>query len=154
MSDTNQAETFTERVDVTTQPDGAFIGTMERSTSWKHPRHGPPGGAQRPAGPDRGARTREHGATLKNVTKGRLVLPKQPPDPSSGHLADDASSDALSNRALLHRAYVAHQAGERVQESSDRGHDAMNPITTPKSTPNTTASPFITLPPPFVLSRS
>jgi hypothetical protein len=29
MSDTNQAETFTERVDVTTQPDGAFIGTME-----------------------------------------------------------------------------------------------------------------------------
>jgi len=29
MFDTNQAETFTERVDVTTQPDGAFIGTME-----------------------------------------------------------------------------------------------------------------------------
>jgi len=29
MSDTNQAETFTERLDVTTQPDGAFIGTME-----------------------------------------------------------------------------------------------------------------------------
>ena len=29
MSDTNQAETFTERVDMTTQPDGAFIGTME-----------------------------------------------------------------------------------------------------------------------------
>jgi hypothetical protein len=27
MPDTN--ETFTERVDVTTQPDGAFIGTME-----------------------------------------------------------------------------------------------------------------------------
>jgi hypothetical protein len=29
MSDTNQDETFTERVDVTTQPDGAFIGTLE-----------------------------------------------------------------------------------------------------------------------------
>jgi hypothetical protein len=29
MSDTNRDETFTERVDVTTQPDGAFIGTME-----------------------------------------------------------------------------------------------------------------------------
>jgi hypothetical protein len=29
MSDNNQAETFTERVDVTTQPDGAFIGTLE-----------------------------------------------------------------------------------------------------------------------------
>jgi hypothetical protein len=29
MSDTNQAETFTERVDVTTQPDGAVIGTLE-----------------------------------------------------------------------------------------------------------------------------
>jgi len=29
MSDTNQSETFTERVDVTTQPDGAFIGTLE-----------------------------------------------------------------------------------------------------------------------------
>jgi hypothetical protein len=29
MSDTYQAETFTERVDVTTQPDGAFIGTLE-----------------------------------------------------------------------------------------------------------------------------
>jgi hypothetical protein len=29
MSDTNQAETFTERVDVTTQPNGAFIGTLE-----------------------------------------------------------------------------------------------------------------------------
>ena len=27
MSDTN--ETFTERVDVTTQPDGAFVGTLE-----------------------------------------------------------------------------------------------------------------------------
>mgnify|MGYP003542516337 FL=1 len=27
MSENN--ETFTERVDVTTQPDGAFIGTME-----------------------------------------------------------------------------------------------------------------------------
>jgi hypothetical protein len=27
MDETN--ETFTERVDVTTQPDGAFIGTME-----------------------------------------------------------------------------------------------------------------------------
>ena len=27
MPETN--ETFTERVDVTTQPDGAFIGTME-----------------------------------------------------------------------------------------------------------------------------
>ncbi len=27
MPDTN--ETFTERVDVTTQPDGAFIGTLE-----------------------------------------------------------------------------------------------------------------------------
>jgi hypothetical protein len=29
MFETSQAETFTERVDVTTQPDGAFIGTME-----------------------------------------------------------------------------------------------------------------------------
>ena len=29
MSETSQAETFTERVDVTTQPDGAFIGTLE-----------------------------------------------------------------------------------------------------------------------------
>ena len=29
MSDNNQAETFTERVDVTTQPDGALIGTPE-----------------------------------------------------------------------------------------------------------------------------
>lgn len=29
MSDTNQAETFTEAVDVTTQPEGAFIGTLE-----------------------------------------------------------------------------------------------------------------------------
>jgi hypothetical protein len=29
MSDTSQAETFTERVDVTTQPDGAFIGSLE-----------------------------------------------------------------------------------------------------------------------------
>ena len=28
MSDTNQTETFTERVDVTTQPDDAFIGTL------------------------------------------------------------------------------------------------------------------------------
>ena len=28
MSDTNQAETFTERVDVTTQPEDAFIGTL------------------------------------------------------------------------------------------------------------------------------
>ena len=28
MSDTNQTETFTERVDVTTQPDGALIGTL------------------------------------------------------------------------------------------------------------------------------
>jgi hypothetical protein len=25
----SQTETFTERVDVTTQPDGAFIGTLE-----------------------------------------------------------------------------------------------------------------------------
>jgi hypothetical protein len=25
----SQAETFTERVDVSTQPDGAFIGTLE-----------------------------------------------------------------------------------------------------------------------------
>jgi len=25
----SQAETFTERVDVTTQPDGAFVGTLE-----------------------------------------------------------------------------------------------------------------------------
>ena len=29
MSETSQAETFTERLDVTTQPDGAFIGTLE-----------------------------------------------------------------------------------------------------------------------------
>ena len=29
MSDTSQDEAFTERVDVTTQPDGAFIGTLE-----------------------------------------------------------------------------------------------------------------------------
>ena len=29
MSDTNQADTLTERVDVTTQPDGVFIGTLE-----------------------------------------------------------------------------------------------------------------------------
>ena len=29
MFETSQAETFTERVDVTTQPDGAFIGTVE-----------------------------------------------------------------------------------------------------------------------------
>jgi hypothetical protein len=29
MSDNNRAQTFTERVDVTTQPDGAYIGTME-----------------------------------------------------------------------------------------------------------------------------
>lgn len=29
MSDTNQAETFTEQVDVSTLPDGAFIGTLE-----------------------------------------------------------------------------------------------------------------------------
>jgi hypothetical protein len=29
MSETSQAETFAERVDVTTQPDGAFIGTLE-----------------------------------------------------------------------------------------------------------------------------
>jgi hypothetical protein len=29
MSETSQAEAFTERVDVSTQPDGAFIGTME-----------------------------------------------------------------------------------------------------------------------------
>jgi len=29
MSETSQAETFTERIDVTTQPDGAFIGTLE-----------------------------------------------------------------------------------------------------------------------------
>jgi hypothetical protein len=39
MSDTNQAETFTERVDVTTQPDGAFIGRLEIGTvSGSHPR--------------------------------------------------------------------------------------------------------------------
>ena len=29
MADTNQAETFTERVDVTTLADGAHIGTLE-----------------------------------------------------------------------------------------------------------------------------
>lgn len=29
MSETSQVDTFTERVDVSTQPDGAFIGTME-----------------------------------------------------------------------------------------------------------------------------
>jgi hypothetical protein len=29
MSDNNQAQTFTERVDVSTRPDGAFIGTLE-----------------------------------------------------------------------------------------------------------------------------
>ena len=29
MSEANQTDTFTERVGVTTQPDGAFIGTME-----------------------------------------------------------------------------------------------------------------------------
>jgi hypothetical protein len=29
MSDNDQAQTFTERVDATTQPDGAFIGTLE-----------------------------------------------------------------------------------------------------------------------------
>ena len=29
MSDTNQDETFTERVDVTTQPDGALVGRLE-----------------------------------------------------------------------------------------------------------------------------
>ena len=29
MSETNQDETFTERVDVSTQPDGAFIGALE-----------------------------------------------------------------------------------------------------------------------------
>ena len=29
MSDTNQADAFTERVDVATQPDGAFIETLE-----------------------------------------------------------------------------------------------------------------------------
>jgi hypothetical protein len=29
MSETSQTETFTERVDVSTQPDGAFIGTLE-----------------------------------------------------------------------------------------------------------------------------
>jgi hypothetical protein len=29
MSDTDQAETFTEGVDVTTRPDGAFVGTLE-----------------------------------------------------------------------------------------------------------------------------
>ena len=29
LSETSQAETFTERVDVTTQPDGAFIGALK-----------------------------------------------------------------------------------------------------------------------------
>jgi hypothetical protein len=29
MCETSQAETFTERVDFTTQPDGAFVGTLE-----------------------------------------------------------------------------------------------------------------------------
>ena len=29
MSDTNQDESLTERVDVTAQPDGAFIGRLE-----------------------------------------------------------------------------------------------------------------------------
>jgi hypothetical protein len=29
MSEANQADTFTERVDATTQHDGAFIGTLE-----------------------------------------------------------------------------------------------------------------------------
>jgi hypothetical protein len=29
MSETSQVDTFTERVDVSTQPDGAFIGTVE-----------------------------------------------------------------------------------------------------------------------------
>jgi hypothetical protein len=29
MSETSQADPFAERVDVTTQPDGAFIGTLE-----------------------------------------------------------------------------------------------------------------------------
>ena len=32
MSEANQTDTFTERVDVTTQPDGAFIGTLEIET--------------------------------------------------------------------------------------------------------------------------
>ena len=39
MSDTNQDETFIERVDVTTQPDGAFVGRLEIGTlSGSHPR--------------------------------------------------------------------------------------------------------------------
>ena len=29
MAETSQADTFTERVDVTTQPDGSFIATLE-----------------------------------------------------------------------------------------------------------------------------
>jgi len=29
MSEASQTDTFTERLDVTTQPDGAFIGTLE-----------------------------------------------------------------------------------------------------------------------------
>lgn len=29
MSETSQTETITERVDVTTRPDGSFIGTLE-----------------------------------------------------------------------------------------------------------------------------
>lgn len=62
MSETSQADPFAERVDVTTQPDGAFIGKLEIEVppatirDVDHPR-----GDQRPAGPDRGARTREHG---------------------------------------------------------------------------------------------
>jgi hypothetical protein len=41
MSDASQADTLTGRVDVTTQPDGAFIGRLEIGTvSGSHPREG------------------------------------------------------------------------------------------------------------------
>ena len=39
MSDTSETDMFTERVDVTTQPDGAFIGRLEiGAVSASHPR--------------------------------------------------------------------------------------------------------------------